>query len=104
MLVELFIFFQFVAIVIFITSFFMKQEILWSITLVLHGFLMVTSFDIEIYVYEYNASIIAYSPIVIHNSYPYLMGINMVFFSLALVLGLHDLFEKYGFKFLKKKG
>lgn len=105
MLIELFIFFQIVVIGLFIASFFTKQEILWAITLVLSGVLMATSWSIETYVYEYNATIVAYSPVIQTHNYPYLMGINMIFFVLALILGMFDLFDKYGISWHKgKKG
>ena len=103
MLIGLFIFFQIVVIILFMTSFFTKQEILWAITLVLAGILMVTSWHVETYVYEYNSTMLAYQPILKTNNYPYLMAINMIFFVLALVLGLFDLFDKYGTKLARKK-
>ena len=103
MLLSLFIFFQIVVIVMFITSFFTKQEILWVITLLLSGVLMFMSYDIQYYVYDYNATIGAYSPILTTQYYPYLMGINMLFFVLALLLGLFDIFDKYGKTFIGKK-
>jgi len=96
MLSTLFIMFELVVIGLFITSFFTKQELLWVITLLLSGVLMFSSYNIEYYVYEYNASIGAYSPILTTHYYPYLMGINMLFFVLALLLGLFDIFDKYG--------
>lgn len=99
MLIELFIFFEIIVIGLFIASFFTKQEILWTITLVISGVLMFTSYHVETYVYEFNTTISAYSPVIVSHSYPYLMAINMIFFSLALVLGMFDLFEKYGSKF-----
>ena len=102
MLVELYIFFEIVAICLFITSFFTKQEILWAITAVISGILMYTSFNIETFVYEYSITLGAYVPISISYSYPYLMGINMLFFILALVLGLFDMFDKYGINLFKK--
>ena len=102
MLLSLFIFFQVVVIALFITSFFTKQELLWVITLLLSGVLMFTSYDIQYYVYEYNSTIGAYSPILTTQYYPYLMGINMLFFVLALLLGLFDIFDKYGGKLLGK--
>ena len=99
MILGMFIFFEMVVIGLFISAFFTKQEILWAITSVISGILMVTSYSIQYYVYEYNASIGAYVPIETTATYPYLMGINMMFFILALVLGLFDLFDKYGAKF-----
>jgi len=103
MLIGLFVFFEIIVIGLFIASFFTKQEILWAITLVMSGTLMFTSWNIETYVYEWNNTISAYNPIIVTHSYPYLMAINMIFFILALILGMFDLFDKYGSKFAGKK-
>jgi len=103
MLVGLFIFFEIVVIGLFIASFFTKQEILWAITVVISGVLMFTSYNIETYVYELNQTLGAYQAVSVSYSYPYLMGINMVFFILALILGMFDLFDKYGKKFVANK-
>jgi hypothetical protein len=103
MLIELFIFWEIVMLGLFIASFFTKQEILWAITLVLSGVLMFTSWNIETYVYEFNQTIGVYQPVAVNYSYGYLMAINMLFFVLALLLGIFDLFDKYGTKFLKRK-
>jgi hypothetical protein len=102
MLVELYVFFEIVAIGIFIASFFTKQEILWAISLVLFGFIMFSSYNVEYYVYEWNSTISAYYPVAVTHSYPYLMGINSVFFVLSLVLLLFDIFDKYGTKLTGK--
>lgn len=66
------------------------------------GILMFSSFNIEYYVYEYNATLAAYQPVAVSHSYPYLMGINMLFFVLAMILGLFDLFDKYGSRLVGK--
>jgi hypothetical protein len=99
MLIELFIFFEFVTIGLFITAFFTKQEILWALTAVLSGVLMFTSYNIEIHGYQFNTSTQIYELSMISYSFIYLVGINMLFMSLALLLGLFDLFDKYGIKF-----
>lgn len=101
MLVELFIFFEVVVLVLFATSFFTHQEILWALTLVFSGVLMFTSYNVEGYVYEWNATAGAYDAVVVSHSYPYLMGLNLLFFILALILGLFDLFDKYGKKYIR---
>jgi hypothetical protein len=102
MLIEIYIFFQVVVIGLFIASFFTKQEILWAITLVISGILMFSSYNIEYYLYQWNMTTSAYQFIAVSNSYPYLMGINMLFFILAMVLVMFDIFDKYGTKLLKK--
>ena len=102
MIVELFIFFEISVVVLFLISFYTKQEILWSITAVISGTLAFTSFNIENYVYVFNATSNAYNPVAVSYSYPYLMGINLMFFSLALILGIFDLFDKYGMQAFPK--
>lgn len=103
MLIELFVFFEIIVIGMFIASFFTKQEILWAITLVFSGTLMFTSWSVETYVYIYNSTLRAYSPQLMTNSYPYLMALNMVFFILSIILGIFDLFDKYGTKLMTGK-
>ena len=102
MLIGLFVFFEIIVICLFVASFFTKQEILWALVLIFSAVLMFTSYTIEHYVYEFNITLGAYQPVLVTHSYPYLMGINMVFFVLAMVLGLFDLFDKYGTKLLSK--
>ena len=104
MLIGLFVFFEILVIGLFIASFFTKQEILWAITLVLSGVLMFTSWHVETYVYEWNNTNSFYQAVLVSNSYPYLMAINMLFFVLALLLGIFDLFDKYGSKFVGNDG
>jgi len=96
MLVEIFIFFEIITIGMFISAFFTKQEILWAITAVFSGVLMITSYHIEYYTYVFNESISAYQSVMTTFSYPYLMGINLLFFVLCWILGIFDIFDKYG--------
>jgi hypothetical protein len=103
MLVELFIFFELLAIILFIAAFFTKQELLWVVGLVLFGTLMFASYDVQYYVYEWNSTTSAYQPIALSHSYPYLMAINMIFFSLGVLLFLFDIFDKYGGRFAGKE-
>lgn len=103
MLVELYMFFQIVTIGFFAVSFFTKQEILWAITLVLSALMMFNSYNVEYYTYEWDTAISAYAPVMVQHSYPYLMAVNMLFFVLAMVLGLFDIFDKYGSKYSEGK-
>jgi len=102
MIIDIYIFLEIIMIIAFATAFFTKHEIIWAISAVLSGVLAVTSYGIEYYVYEYNASILAYSPVMVFHSYPYMTGINLLFLTLGLVLGIFDLFDKYGAKFVDK--
>ena len=83
-------------IAICIIAFFTKQELLWAIGAMLAGVLMVTSYDVERSTYDFNETTFAYQAVTKHNSYPYLMGINMLFFFIAVALGLFDAWDKYG--------
>lgn len=96
MLLEIFVLLEIVTIVMFLLAFFMKQEILWAVTAVTSGIMMFTSYNIQQYLYEFDAATGAYNVVLSTTSHPYLMGFNMLFFVLALVLGLYDIFEKYG--------
>jgi len=96
MLLELYILFELIMIGFFVAAFYTKQEIFWALSFVLSGILMYSSYSIQYRAYQFNATLAAYAPTTTLVSYPYLMGINMIFFGLALLLGLFDLFDKYG--------
>jgi hypothetical protein len=96
MILTLFVILEIVMISFFVGAFFTKQEILWALTSVLSGILMFTSFNVKIAQYVFNSSIGAYEFQLVSNSFPYMMGVNLLFFALALMFGLFDLFDKYG--------
>lgn len=76
----------FISMIIFFTlAYFTKNEILWGLTMLLSGLVMITSHNIEI----------IRGTEIITLSYPYMMGIALLFFLLSLILGLIDLFDKY---------
>lgn len=93
MIFSMFLVLEILCISFFLMSFFTRQLILWAITLVFAGVLMFTSFNVEYYTYVWNSTIDVYSPIMVSYSYPYLMGINILFFALSLALGLYDIFN-----------
>ena len=96
MLVEIFIFFEIIVIGLFLVAFYTKQEIMWALTAIFSGAMMFTSYNIEIANYVYNTTLGAYQTVITSFTYPYLSRINMIFFGLALALGIFDLFDKYG--------
>ena len=104
MLMEIFLIFEIVMVVIFFVAFFTKQEILWALTAVLSAILMFSSYNVQYYIYEINVTLSAYQPVFTSHSYPYLMGINFIFFMLSVILGIFDLFDKYGSKFAGNPG
>lgn len=85
MILELYIIIFISMIIFFTLSYFSKNEILWGITMLLSGLVMISSYKIEV---VRGAEIITLS-------YPYMMGIGLIFFVLSLILGLIDLFDKY---------
>jgi hypothetical protein len=104
MIIELYILLFVVMLISFFVAFFTHQELLWAITLVLSGVLMITSFNIEFANYLFDSTTGGYSFVFTTQSYPFMMGINMLFFVLAMILGLFDLFDKYGISVANFKG
>lgn len=98
MLLEIFLFFEIVTIAFFIFAFISKQEVVWALTALFSATLAYNALGVQYYVYEYNATILAYQPVMTTFSYPYLGVINLVFFFLAIAFGVFDLFDKYGTK------
>ena len=102
MLLELYIFFEVLLVGLFLLSFFTKHEILWSLTGVFAGIMMFNSFDIQYYVYEYNSTLLAYQPVMVSFAYEYLAWMNGIFLGLVMVLGMFDIFDKYGAQIIAK--
>lgn len=102
MLIELYMFYEFILIGFFLIAFWRKNEILWAITIILAGILMFSSYDVQITAYQLNNTINAYSPVILTQHYIYLGWINGIFFAISLLLMLFDIFDKYGMKFLDK--
>ena len=99
MILSLFILLEIVMITSFFIAFFTKEEIIWFVSLVLSGALMVTSYNVEIVTKGVVPTLTSYS-------FPFMMGINFMFFTLTLIYGLLDLYDKYGLSttgFLKNK-
>ena len=95
MILELFILLEITMLITFFISFFTKQEILWAVTLVLSGALMIASYTVQIRVHVLDAAHNVVVPTLTSFSFPFMMGINLMFFMLSLILGLLDYFDKY---------
>lgn len=96
MILELFIVFQIVTVGIFLAAFFTHQELLWGLSLIFSAVMMYTSYTIEFYQWIYNSTIGVHQQVMTSVSYPYLMGLNFLFFALTILLGLYDIFDKFG--------
>lgn len=94
MVIELFILFEILTILAFLWGFVGKNKIVWTISFVLAATMCFQSFNVETWVYTWNVSINAYSPVLVSSSYIWLMSINLLFLLLSLVLGLYDLYEE----------
>ena len=104
MIIELFILLEVLMIGTFFTAFFSKQEIIWAVSSVLSGILMITSYNVQLGTYVFDSNLGAYVFELTSQSFPFMMGINMLFFVLALVLGIFDIYDKYGISLGKFKG
>ena len=95
MIIGLYVSFFIIALIMFGLAFYTHQEILWVLCMVLFGLLMFTSYNIEVPTYIYNSTLGAYQQGYDIKSYGYMMGVNMVFFSLATILFFYDIWNKY---------
>lgn len=95
MILELFILLEVVMLATFFISFFTKQEILWAVTLVLSGALMIASYNVQLTKHVFDTTHNVVIPTLTSYSFPFMMGINLMFFVLSLILGLLDYFDKY---------
>jgi len=93
MILEVYIILLIVTIALFFTAFFTKYVILWALTSIMSAVLILSSWDIEYYMYQYNATIYSYSPTIIHLSYGYMSGIGVALFGLSLVLLFFDIYN-----------
>jgi len=102
MLLELYIFYEVLAIGLFIAAFFTHHEILWGLACVFAGVLAFASYGIDTYVYtcSIDSTISSTVPIckdiLTTTRYSYLSWINILFLTLGIVLLMFDLFDKYG--------
>jgi len=101
MILSFYILLQILMLFVFFFAFFSKQEILWALTFILSGILMLLSFNIESTQSVFNIELQLYHFEVVSQSYPIMMGINMIFFILALGLGILDFYDKYGISTMK---
>lgn len=103
MLVEIFVTLQVISLILWFISFYTKQEVIWFITGLLLAVLMMSSYNVEILIPVYNTTINVYQYEVQSFRYNYLSYINMLFFSLTIIFGLFDIFDKYGTRFKKEE-
>jgi hypothetical protein len=101
MLMEIYIFWQLITIIVFFIAFFSRQEIVWVIAMVLSATMAFGGSLVEYNYYSYNTTNSAYDFKTDIYQYPYLGALNWMFFFLALIFGIYDIFEKYGGRFAK---
>ena len=90
MIYGLFILYQIIALVLFGVAFYSKQEIMWALTLVALGFVMFSSYGVDIVLLNGSVEYLA------SQNYSFIGYFNMAFFGLGMVLGIFDIFDKYG--------
>lgn len=59
------------------------------------GMLVFDSYNIQQTVYFFNTSANVYQVTTVVYQYPWLLGINLIFVGLSLVLGIQDIWQKY---------
>lgn len=102
MLIELFILFQLITVGTFVFAYHNNQVILWLLTMVLSGMLMLSSYGIEKTVYVWNATTAFYDVSTVVYSYPALFGINFAILALSLLYFFQDMWEFNVLQIFKK--
>lgn len=102
MVIELYWLLEVAMIIFFFLGYFRRNEFIWVLTLVLAAVLMVSSFNIEYVSPVYDPNIGAYAVEKVQLSYPSMMGINMMFFAIAMIYFWGDLLENHGGKIKEK--
>ena len=95
MLVSTYILFEVIFISLFFLAWFQKHELLWGMSLVVGAMQMVSAYGIETIGYIWDPTLGAYAMGSFVQSYPYLMGINFMFFALGVLFGISDIVDKY---------
>lgn len=95
MLIELYLFYQAVTLLAFYLGYNYKNYTMWGVTLLLTGMMMFLSYYVEKTVYVYNATLGAYEVSTVYYTMPYLAAINFLFFSVALLYMMYDIWENY---------
>jgi hypothetical protein len=90
MILETYIFIECLALLFFLIGLFRRMILSWVISLVLFGAQVMSSYSITNYVYtiQINGSTVATT---FTNSYPEMAYINMLFFAVALIIGISDM-------------
>lgn len=96
MLLELYIFYQVVAIGLCIAAYFTRQPLLWAVAMVVTAMLTFTSWDVEKTVYEFDNITSAYVATTQTFQYGYLFAINLGMFLLALIYFILDIMTIFG--------
>jgi amino acid permease len=102
MLIEFQILLLILAFIFFFLAFFMhgktNSEIVWVVSVVLFGVMMVASLNVQMLVPVYNETLSAYVTQPYHYQNYAFGGISFMFFSLSIIGAYIDFFEKFGKK------
>jgi hypothetical protein len=96
MIIELFIFFQVIVIILFFMAFFTKQPLIWVLTIIFSGIVMFACYNVEYSVNYFNVDTNNYEIATISRDFGYLMSVNMIFFGLGIVMFFFDMFDQIG--------
>lgn len=93
MLLNIFIILTVIVIFTFVVSYILKNPLLWVITFVLAGVMMISSFNIELMQYQYQVSTLSYAPVLQSYDYPMLATLFVIVLGLSLIYFFVDLFD-----------
>jgi hypothetical protein len=91
MILELFLTLQLGIILLFIAGFITHNEIIWCVSIILAMLLYTNAYNIQYHSFASPLEVVAYS-------YPFIAYFNAMLGLVSLVMGLFDIFDKYGLR------
>jgi hypothetical protein len=95
MIIEIFLVMQVIVIALFFISFFVRNEMLWALTILFAIILALNCLDIQYNHYVYNTTTTGYDWAVTTYTYPFLMWANIVLVAFSLLFLIYDIWENY---------
>jgi len=89
MILETYIIIECLAIIFFLIGLFKRVVLAWAISLVLFGAQVMSSYSISNYIYTVVSGVVTST--VFTYSYPEMAYMNILFFAVALIMGISDI-------------
>jgi hypothetical protein len=95
MLLEIFLVMQIIVVALFFVAYFVRNEMVWALTILFSLLLAMNCLDIQYNHYEFNVTTLGYDWSTTTYNYPFLMWANIVLVAFSLLFIVYDIWEKY---------